>query len=270
MKRGLIVLSAIIILQACNYEADKPEIVNEVYDPTDEELFAACSDLQGIGQYVIGKTTFKQVLNDKEYRDGTLSFDRESNLYNGHWGQEYWNKKGYHLPNDLDKANWMEKESRGRIKQLNSRLTCFNVGSLDFDKFDMAFLNDTLVAIWYYPKREFVKDVLNHYKEKYGNGRGHLNSYESRSMIGDDVNTLVATSKLDEMHTWENAIVALDYVMDEYFHTEPNQKPTSHYNHSYLIYSKSRYPVFETLLMELSEQFDSIQQEDKKKSLDVL
>ena len=50
MKRGLIVLSAIIILQACNYEADKPEIVNEVYDPTDEELFAACSDLQGIGQ----------------------------------------------------------------------------------------------------------------------------------------------------------------------------------------------------------------------------
>ena len=270
MRRILLFLSVVICIPACLPQTDKPEIVNETYEPTDEELYAACADLQGIGQYIIGKITFKQVLNDKEYLDGTFSFDRKSNLYNGHWGQKYWNKKGYNLPNDLDKANWMEKESRGRIKQLNSKLTGFKVGSLDFDQFDMAFLNDTLVAIWYYPKREFVNDVLNHYKEKYGNGRGHLNSYESRSMIGDDINTLVATSKLDEIHTWENATVALDYVMDKYFHTEPNQKPTSHHNHSYLIYSKSRYPVFEAFLMELSEQFDSIQQEDKKKSLDIL
>lgn len=267
MKRGLTVLSAIIILQACNYEADKPEIVNEVYDPTDEELFAACADLQGIGQFIIGKTTFKQVLNDKDYKASTSEFDRRTNLYNGHWGNDYWKSQGDNISNSYEKAKWIENEAKNKVKQLNGIFTGTKVGDLKFEKFDMAFLNDTLVAIWFYPDKEIEDDIIEHYKEKYGDGRGHYKYLHSRVKIGDDI---TATENTEENRTWENEKVALEYCNEDYFHMEPGSKASSYFKHTLLIYSKNRYPVFIETLKGLAEQYDNIREEGKKKALNVL
>ncbi len=267
MRRFWGLLFVAICIHACASQADKPEIVNETYEPTDTELYADCVDLQGIGQFVIGKTTFRQVLRDKEYNAFSTEFDRQSNLYNGHWGFDFWRSMYESSANSLDKAHWIETSSKGKVKQLYGGVTGKKLLDLEFEKFDMAFLNDTLVAIWFYPKREIEKDVIGHYKEKYGDGRGHYKYYFSRVKIGDK---FYGTTDLDEIRSWENEKVALEYVNKEYFHTEPGSDAISNFNHSLLIYSKRRYPIFEDTLKRLAEEYDLAQQKNKKSSLDQL
>jgi hypothetical protein len=267
MKHIHTYLLLVLVVLSCNVQVDKPETINEVYEPTDEELFAACADLQGIGQFIIGKTTFKNVLNDKDFKNSSSSFDRETNLYNGHWGYDFWKTKNDDISSGFDKRKWIEKEAKGRIKQLIPQFSGIKIGDLDFDKFDMAFLNDTLVAIYFYPDDKIETDVIDHYKEKYGNGRGHYKYSSSRVQVGDDV---TATTSTDEVRTWANENVALDFNNTEYFHMEPGAKPTGYYEHSLLIYSKSRYPVFEELLKSLSKQYDENMQQSKSNTLNTL
>ena len=270
MKRVLLILSTILWVQACNVQTEKPEVIDEEYEPSDEELFKACSDLKGINQFIIGKTTFRQVLSDKDYRAGTTSYDRESNFFNGHWGNDFWKSKYDEVATWFKKAEWINKQSKGKIKQLYIPVTGLKVGGLKFERFDMAFLNDTLVAIWFYPENAIEEEVISHYKEKYGDGRGYYKYYNSSSHVKNDIKSLTVTTTTDEKRTWANETVALDYVNNEYFHVEPGQGPTGNYTHSMLIYSKNRFPIFETTLKDLAEKYDSIQQESKKSSLDNL
>ena len=260
-------LLLVLAIMSCNVQVDKPEIIDESYDPTDEELFAACADLQGVGQFIIGKTTFKNALNDKDFKNSSSSFDRESNLYNGHWGHDFWKTKNDDISSSSEKEKWITKEAKGRIKQLKPQFSGIKIGDLEFDKFDMAFLNDTLVAIFFYPEDKIENDIIDHYKEKYGDGKGHYKYYYSRVQIGDDINVTTTT---DEKRTWANEKIALDYVNKEYFHMEPGSKSTGNYEHTLLIYSKNRYPLFEELLMSLSKQYDENLQKSKSKTLNTL
>lgn len=252
---------------SCNVQVDKPEIIDESYNPTDEELFAACADLQGVGQFIIGKTTFKKALNDKDFKNSSNSFDRESNLYNGHWGYDFWKTKNDDISSSFEKEKWITKEAKGRIKQLKPQFSGIKIGDLEFDKFDMAFLNDTLVAIFFYPEDKIENDIIDHYKEKYGDGKGHYKYYYSSVQTGDDI---TVTKTTDEKRTWANEKIALDYVNKEYFHMEPGSKSTGNFEHTLLIYSKNRYPVFEELLMSLSKQYDENLQKSKSKTLNTL
>ena len=131
----------------------------------------------------------------------------------------------------------------------------------------MAFLNDTLVAIFFYPEDKIENDIIDHYKQKYGDGKGHYKYYYSRVQIGDDI---TVTTTTDEKRTWANEKIALDYVNKEYFHMEPGSKSTSNFEHTLLIYSKNRYPLFEELLMSLSKQYDENLQKSKSKTLNTL
>jgi len=268
MKRILFALVAITVLSCA--EQNKPETINEIFEPTDQELFAECEDLKGVSQFLIGKTTFKAVLNDKDFKKSTegsySSYNRQSNLVNGHWEYDFWKTKNDGLGINIDKSKWIEKEAKGRIKQLYLS-TGITIGELEFKKFDLAFLNDTLVAISFYPNDKIEADVINHYKDKYGNGRGHYKYYNSIETVGNDIK---ATKKTDEKHSWANEEVALDYVKNEYFHMEPGKSSTGFFEKSLLIYSKNRYPVFENLIKTLSNQYDELKQDDKKKAINVL
>ena len=261
MKRFFWLLSVIICFQACN----------EQTDPTDEELYAACAELQGIGQFVIGKTTFKQVLADKDFKKvATSAYDRNSNMYNGHWGVDFWNKNGdnHVLPGD-PKEKWMQEKTAPKLKQLPSTpYLGLTIGELKFSTFDMAFLNDTLVAIFFYPDDKIKDDVIAHYKEKYGNGRGKHYSY---NLTQSDSNSRLSVTKVvDETHSWENDRVALVYENHEYFVMRPNTSSSGDFKHTLIIYSKKRYPVYEAILTGLSEQYDTIQAENKRNSLNAL
>ena len=163
----------------------------------------------------------------------------------------------------------MKSKTGPKLKQLpSSSFTGLTLGELKFDPFDMAFLNDTLVAIFFYPDDKIEDEVIAHYKEKYGNGRGKLYSYNlTRS---DSNSNLTVTKTFDEKHSWENELVALEYEKHEYFHMEPNRSPSGDFKHSMIIYSKKRYPVFEELLLKLSTEYDNQIKASKNQSLNSL
>lgn len=267
MKRLLLLASVAMAILSCNEQKNKPETIDEKFEPTDEELFAACAELKGVGQFIIGETTFKAAVNDKDYRNCTRASDRESNLYNGHWGSDFWKTNNDDVTGYFDKEQWIKKESKGKIKQLYPGFGGISIGELKFDKFDMAFLNDTLVAIYFYPERKVEDEVINHYKEKYGNGRGHYKYYNSVESVGGN---LKVTTTTDEKRTWGNEKVALDYLNNRYFHMEPGKEPYGEYDYSLIIYSKNRYKVFEELLKSLSEKYDGLRQDSKSETMNTL
>lgn len=264
MKRLVLFITACIAV-ACG-EAPDVNTIDEKYEPTDEELYDACAELTGIGQYQIGKTTLSQVLRDKEYRKiKPYDFDRKPNYFNGHWGCDFWNANGLSVGEQMDKSHFIEKDVKGKVKQLYNGIE-FKVGELEFDKFDMAFLNDTLVGIWFMPKEE--ETILEHYKEKYGNGRGKKYEYTYRLHHSNGEFTI--KSNIDEQHVWENKIVALDYSNFELFYSEPGKRPNGIYNESFLIYSKKRYPVFEEILKGSAAKFDEQKSKSKGETLNTL
>lgn len=271
MKKILFPIIALIIASCGSNPSVAPTVIDEKYEPTDDELYSACAELQGVGQFIIGKTTFRQVLADKDFKKvATSVYDRQSNMYNGHWGNDFWNKKGdnYVLPGD-PKEKWMNSKTGPKLKQLpSSSFTGLTLGELKFDPFDMAFLNDTLVAIFFYPDDKIEDEVIAHYKEKYGNGRGKLYSYNLTK--SDSNSNLTVTKTFDEKHSWENELVALEYEKHEYFHMEPNRSPSGDFKHSMIIYSKKRYPVFEELLLKLSTEYDDQIKASKNQSLNSL
>lgn len=264
MKRCLFIVTVAFWAVSCNTHVEKPTTIDETYSPTDEELFTACADLQGIGPFIIGKTTFKETLKDKYFKNSS-SFNRESNLYNGHWGTDFWKTKNDGVSNYFEKQKWIGKESRGNVKQLYAGE--MTIGELKFRTFDMAFWKDTLVAIFFYPDDAIKDDVINHYKTKYGDGRGHYKYYDYQRRIG---NELEATEKTDEVHLWANDKVALEYVKKEYFHMEPNKQPYGDYKPTLLIYSKNNYPLFEETLLSLSKQYDEQKESNIKSAMDAL
>ena len=272
MKRFFQTAVVCLFIWSCNTRTNNPSVINETYNPTDEELYAACAELQGVGQFIIGRTTFKQVLADNDFKKTVIySFDKKSNLFNGHWGSKFWKAKdvAYELPGG-DKEKWIIRKAGNTIKQLpSSVITGFSIGELEFDTFDMAFLNDTLVAIYFYPEDKVEDKVISHYKEKYGNGRGKLFSSED-TKYGKKPGEITSTKILDEEHRWENNSIALVYENHKYFHMAPGQEPTGSYEHSMMIYSKVRYPIFEDMLLGFAAEYDNNLQSRKDQILNSL
>lgn len=262
MKR-LVLFAAACIAVACG-QAPRITTIDEKFEPSDKELYAACAELSGIGQYQIGKTTLSQVLRDKEYRKlKPYDFDHKPNYYNGHWGYEFWKTSGMSIDEQMNKSKFIEKDVRGKVKQLYNSVE-FKVGALEFDKFDMAFLHDTLVGIWFKPKD---KDILNHYKEKYGDGRGKNYRY---SYWLNKRNGFIQKEDVDELRTWENQNVALVYKNKVWVRAEPDKRPNYQYDETFFIYSKKRYPVFEEILLGSAAKYDQQNSKSKSETLKTL
>lgn len=58
MRYTLVTIISIVIFCSCTNNA--PQIVNESYSPDPDSLFIQCKQLSGIGDLIIGKTTFSQ------------------------------------------------------------------------------------------------------------------------------------------------------------------------------------------------------------------
>jgi len=270
MKRIALFIFLIMLLVSCGSntssksqrQGSSDPSVSEKYEPSDEELYAACADLKGIGPYLIG-SKFTSILNNKEYRSNTSSYNRESDLYYGHWGQDFWAGKGYKSYEEKrEKEKFIVKEARGKIKQLHCN-SDFKIGDIKFTEFDMAFLNDTLVAISFMPEYNEIKSVLQHFIEKYGNGRGSL--FESKRRSGE---TYTNTEKED--HLWANETVEMKYDKYLWYQQQPGKSPSLDSRESFIIYNKLRFHVFETTLKGLADKYEELQQESKSNSLNSL
>ena len=251
MKRFFLSFTLILIICSCT-NVKTPEIIDETFAPQEDSLFIQCSELKGVGEFIIGKTTFSQVMRSKLYKDA-IGLQMHNNWYNGHWGVA--KKSG-----KIEKSSWIEKNAKA-IKQFPNPGTSFKMGDLEFSHFDLAFLNDTLVAIYYITDSYKIHE---HYIEKYGNGRGTYYYYRADNEPCKDRDKLVVTENKKEERIWENENVKLEYHLSYHFEMGPNiSSARTYYNDSwYLLSSKKRYPVFLEEYNKYSSKYDALQEKN--------
>ncbi len=271
MNKVLFFVTILFVAISCaNSGIKSPEVISEEYNPSMDSLFLQCQDLKGVSQYHVGRTTYKQVVRDKDFRksneyDIYTYLSPTSNFYNGYWG-----KSKFVGINSTDKSSWIEKQCKGKIKQLGSPLSGYKIGDIEFDDFDMAFLNDTLVAVYFKPKSQFKNDILNHFKEKYGNGIGSYYHYRLDNEPCKNRNNLKVTEEKKEKHSWQNEDVIMEYDYSYSFKMGPNTKLHHYESMEYVVYNKKRYPVFVEMLINYSKQYEEQQASKKTQTINSL
>lgn len=206
--------------------------------------------------------TLKQVKATKLYRSqihGSLSSDGDVSFHGGKW--TFPGYKG---------TKWITENCKGEIKQLHPiTVGNFKIGDLEFRDMDLAFLHDTLVAVYFYPDKQ-KETILKHYKEKYGNGNGSYYHYRLDNEPCKDRDMLRVDEKETEKHKWENERVALEYYNTSSFYLAPNEKIRSYDNHYYLVYDKKRYPVFEDMWKGWEKKYEEHVKNSNESSLNSL
>lgn len=258
MNKAYIVGFALLALLSC---ANEPVVVNQTFAPEQQELFAQCTELKGVGDFIIGQTTYTQALRSKIYGDSYV-FD---NFYNGYWGIAH--GVGY-VPNGHDKSHWIEKHAP-IIKQIATPIGGVKIGQIQLTTFDLAFYNNILAAIYFEDEKGQLHE---HYIEKYGDGRGTYYSYYQDNEPCNNRDRLFMTETRKENRVWENEKVELTYSYDYHFEMGPNiserQRLNSYVNDSwYLITSKSLYPKFLEELNKQKAAYDKHKQGEEKESL---
>ena len=254
MRYTLVTIISIVIFCSCTNNA--PQIVNELYSPDPDSLFIQCKQLSGIGDLIIGKTTFSQAQKNELLKD-IDSFNKDNNLYSGYWGEA--DKGGAY-----DKACWLEKNAKD-IKQISTPIIPkVKIGDIELDCFDLAFLNGTLVAIYFETDSPKIR---NHYIEKYGNGRGNYHSFHRNNQSKNNLNAL---EDIDENRIWENETVCLEYNHKKHSEIISN-KTYNYYSESwYLITDKCRYNDFTEKLAIWEKEYDTMIANQNAQKLDLL
>ena len=252
MKRIIFLISTIIV---CSCE-NSPVVIDEKFAPSIDSLYAQCADLKGVGEFIIGKTTFSEAQSSSYYDDFSGQI-MSNNLFRGHWGNT-----------NFEKSSWLEKNAK-HIKQLPSPLLGIRIGELKFDDFCLAFLNDTLVAIYY----ESDSDVIHkHYIDKYGTGVGSFYTYHLDNEPCKDRSKLKVIDKKEEDRVWENETVKLQYHLCDHHEMGPNFSisRTSYKESWYLLTSKKFYPVFLEELEKIGKQYDDLKNKENENALNQL
>ena len=240
---------------------NQPTIVDQQFSPEQEELYTQCAGLKGIGEFVIGVTTYKQALNSKVYK-GSYIFD---NFYNGYWGVAH--GIGY-VQNGSDKSDWIEKHSP-TIKQIATPIGGVKIGEIQLDDFDLAFYNNKLAAIYFKDEKGSLHE---HYLNKYGEGRGTYYSYHLDNEPCRNRDRLYSKTVIKESRVWENEKVELTYHYDYHFEMGPNISDREQLysfvdNSWYILTSKTLYPKFLAELKKQGEAYDQHQQAKNKEGL---
>ena len=257
MKRIFFYLLLAIVAVSCTGTPNKPTVIDETYNPTQEELYAHCTELKGVGDFIIGETTYKQAIHSKIY-EGLLGYSVRNNFYNGYWGVAKQGAK-------LDKANWIEEQT-SIIKQVPCPSLHLKIGQIEFHSFDLAFYDDKLAAIFF---KTDNPDLHKHYIEKYGDGKGSYYWYLFNNAPCKNPNQFREIETVKEERSWENENVRLEFHHDEHHEIRPNiETLTSYQNNSwYLLTSKSLFPQF---IEELNKQNDAFERHLTEKNQEVL
>lgn len=251
MKKFLF-LFLVIALVSCNNVGNAPTIVDEKFDPPLDSLYIQCKDLKGLGELRIGKSTLRQVSKDKGISP-YLSLEWDVTFVNGYWGES--------ALSDMELGRYLNKNAK-KIKQFD--IGKYKVGELEISDVCLAFYRDTLVAISF----DCSDNLLEHYKSKYGNGKGSNYRYAySRGEYGKK--RYVFECKEDEDRMWANERVTMKY--EHYW----NQRTTSTESDFYgkttcVISSNDRYDDFLSELDKYKKAYKEQKEAKTKASYDSL
>ena len=251
MKKFLF-LFLVIALASCNNVGNAPTIVDEKFDPPLDSLYIQCKDLKGLGELRIGKSTLRQVSKDKGISP-YLSLEQDVTFVYGYWGES--------ALSDMELGRYLNKNAK-KIKQFD--IGKYKVGELEISDVCLAFYRDTLVAISF----DCSDKLLEHYKSKYGNGKGSNYRYAySRGEYGEK--GYVFECKEDEDRMWANERVTMKY--EHYW----NQRTTATERDFYgkttcVISSNDRYDDFLSELDKYKKAYKEQKEAKTKASYDSL
>lgn len=251
MKKNLF-LFLVIALASCNSVGNAPTVIDEKFDPTLDSLYIQCKDLKGIGELRIGKVTYRQVKKDKGITLSPILFDTYTNFYNGFWGES----------SSMELANYIE-DNATKIKQFH--VGKYKVGELTIDDVDLAFYRDTLVAISF----DCSDKLLEHYKSKYGNGKGSNYRYTySRGEYGEKGYVFECKEKEDRMWANERVTMKYEHYWDQRTATDERQRVYG--STSCVISSNDRYDDFLNELNKHKKAYKELKEAKTQASYDSL
>ena len=253
MKKLSKLLSLVLFLSGCG---PVPEIISETYEISNDSLYIKCADLQGFGNFIIDKSTMRDVMKD----DGVDWFYREyggNDFHSGFWG----------ITEDYDLTDYIEKNNIIKQLQIGTLSRPYKIGELKFDEMDLAFLNDTLVAISI--GGDFYK-IADHYIEKYGSGQGYHHWYcKSRGQNGD--RNFFMEKREHNLRVWANEKVKLEYKYDWESKVANNEIVYSIQGDDYCILtSQKRYDKFLSILENTKNEYKEQKEIKMKSSLERL
>ena len=250
--KNFLFLMLVIAVACCNNVGNAPTIVDEKFDPPLDSLYIQCKDLKGLGELRIGKSTLRQVSKDKGISP-YLSLEWDVTFVNGYWGES--------ALSDMELGRYLNKNAK-KIKQFD--IGKYKVGELEISDVCLAFYRDTLVAISF----DCSDKLLEHYKSKYGNGKGSNYRYAySRGEYGEK--GYVFECKEDEDRMWANERVTMKY--EHYW----NQRTTATERDFYgkttcVISSNDRYDDFLSELDKYKKAYKEQKEAKTKASYDSL
>lgn len=251
MKKSLFFFFA-IALAACNSLGNAPTIIDEKFDPTLDSLYIQCKDLKGFGDLLIGKVTYRQVRKDKGITLSPILFDTYTDFYNGFWGES----------SSRELANYIE-DNATEIKQF--QIGKYKVGELTIDDVDLAFYRDTLVAISF----DCNDKLLEHYKSKYGSGKGSNYSYTySRGEYGEKGYVFECKEKEDRMWANERVTMKYEHYWDQ--RTATDERLRVYGSTSCVISSNDRYDDFLNELDKYKKAYKDLKEAKIQASYDSL
>ena len=252
LMKKILFLFLVIALASCNSVGNAPTVIDEKFDPTLDSLYIQCKDLKGIGKLRIGKVTYRQVKKDKGITLSPILFDTYTNFYNGYWGES----------SSMEVANYIE-DNATKIKQFH--VGKYKVGELTIDDVDLAFYRDTLVAISF----DCSYKLLEHYKSKYGNGKGSNYRYTySRGEYGEKGYVFECKEKEDRMWANERVTMKYEHYWDQ--RTATGERQRVYGSTSCVISSNDRYDDFLNELDKHKKVYKELKEAKTQASYDSL
>lgn len=244
----ILVLLFILFLSSCGSNSGNDRIiVNNEFSTAIDTMILKCQDLDGLGPFVLGKTTKKEITNEMaKFGFPSIGF---TNLYSSVWGME-------------DKEIVRTLDTNNEISRMYY-ISKYEIGTLKFSRLNLAFLRDTLIAIDFLPDLNSRSAVINHYIEKYGNGDGH------------EIIDIPKTDKYDKQyylrdihHTWYN--LNLVFTVSFFEESGPNVKPVFPESKFLMRTNDTRLEEFLSIQAKVIEDVKMKGKEDVRKSLEAL
>ena len=185
MNKSILFIISCCVFLSCINDTPKVSESNTTFSPTNEELYSQCSELKGLGRFIIGETTYSEI---------SKFLRLHSSFTKGRWSTYE------------EVASFINHKYR-KIKQITIQSDA--IPTLDFKHpISLAFYNDTLVAIDINENYHKIDMLL---KQKYGDGKGYIKwTYQIKGKRG--IKDYYYEQTKDEYRTWENESISLRYI----------------------------------------------------------
>lgn len=247
MRTAVFLILFSIMAISCNSNASNGVDESITYDQNVDSMKNRCRELSGVGDFKIGKTTFKEASKSK--------------LFKSYYGPVKSNFSGVSKWGSDDDVIRKKLNEDHRVKMLFNNGYGLRIGDISLWSIALAFFRDTLVAVDFKPEME--EAMLKHYEEKYGEGVGSKKYQSSFPNRGKDIVVTESTKRF-----WYNESVEISYRKES--HLNSQRRWEDYHDEYFLVYDcTGRYTLFLATVEDIKKKGQEEKALSKKESYDM-